>query len=87
MNLWFNLNDYTQLRVGYMIDDPQGRIDDITTGSARTLNHSLFANIKCDITKLWWIGLEYSHVETSWAGADAGVSACDRVDFVSYFSF
>ena len=90
INLWFNLNDYTQFRVGYMIDDPQGRIDDIEAGSAlraRTLNHSLFANIKCDITKLWWIGLEYSHVETSWAGADAGVSACDRVDFVSYFSF
>ena len=87
INLWFNLNDYSQLRVGYMIDDPQGRIDEITTGSARTLNHSLFANIKFDITKMWWIGLEYSHVETSWAGADAGVSACDRVDFVSYFSF
>ena len=87
INLWFNLNDCTQLRVGYMIDDPQGRIDEIRAGSARTLNHSLFANIKHDITKLWWIGLEYSHVETGWAGADAGVSACDRVDFVSYFSF
>ena len=87
INLWFNLNDYTQFRVGYMIDDPQGRIDEITTGSARTLNHSLFANIKCDITKLWWIGLEYSHVETGWAGKETGVSVCDRVDFVSYFSF
>ena len=90
INLWFNLNDCTQLRVGYLIDDPQGRIDEIAPGSAlraRTLNHSLFANIKHDITKQWWIGLEYSHVETGWAGADAGVSVCDRVDFVSYFSF
>lgn len=90
INLWLNLNDYTQFRVGYMIDDPQGRIDEIAPGSdlsARTLNHSLFANIKCDITKLWWVGVEYSHVETGWAGADAGVSVCDRVDVVSYFSF
>ena len=90
INLWFNLNDFTQLRVGYMIDDPQGDIDEIPAGSAlqaRTLNHSLFANIKCDITKMWWIGLEYSHVETSWTGRETGVSACDRVDFVSYFSF
>ncbi len=90
INLWLSLNDYTQFRVGYMIDDPQGRIDEIAPGSAlqaRTLNHSLFANIKCDITKLWWIGLEYSHVETSWRGKETGVSACDRVDFVSYFSF
>ena len=90
INLWFNLNDYTQFRVGYMIDDPQGAIDEIAPGSplqARTLNHSLFANIKCDITKMWWVGLEYSHVETSWTGKETGVSACDRVDFVSYFSF
>ncbi|MBQ6617586.1 MAG: hypothetical protein IJH67_14600 [Thermoguttaceae bacterium] len=90
INLWFNLNDYTQFRVGYMIDDPQGDIDEIPAGSAlqaRTLNHSLFANIKCDITKMWWVGLEYSHVETSWTGKETGVSACDRVDFVSYFSF
>lgn len=90
INLWFYLNDYTQLRVGYMIDDPQGRIDEIDARSglqARTLNHSLFANIKCDITKMWWVGLEYSHVETSWTGKETGVSACDRVDFVSYFSF
>ncbi len=90
INMWFNLNDYTQFRVGYMIDDPQGAIDEIAPGSAlqaRTLNHSLFANIKCDITKMWWVGVEYSHVETSWTGKETGVSACDRVDVVSYFSF
>lgn len=90
INLWFNLNDYIQFRVGYMIDDPQGDIDEIEPGSAlqaRTLNHSLFANIKCDITKMWWVGLEYSHVETSWTGKETGVSTCDRVDLVSYFSF
>lgn len=89
INMWLNITDKLQWRVGYMIDDPSNSFEH-TAGyatKARTLNHNLFTNVKYNITPKWWVGAEYNHIETDWAGADPGVSACDRVDLVSYFGF
>ncbi len=89
INLWLNITDKLQYRVGYMIDDPSNSFEHMSGYAVRgrALNHSLFTNFKYNVTPQWWVGAEYSHVETTWVGSDPGVSAGDRVDLVSYFGF
>lgn len=86
INLWCNLTEKLQWRVGYMIDDPTNNFDNVTT-SVKTLNQSLFTNLTYQASKNLRFGIEYNHLQTTYAGADAGTSKGDRLDFISTYFF
>ena len=89
INFWYNLTDKSQLKGGWMLDDPKN--SDLYTCSSvsnvRTRNSHFFGNISYHLTKQFLVGFEYSRWQTDYKGSDAGKSKGNRFDFVSIYGF
>ena len=81
IDLWYDWTPCLHSHVGYSIDDPIDR--DVTDG--RIYNHFFFANLSCDLTKDFLVGVEYTSWKTLWDQRTDGVT--DRIEFVAKYGF